>query len=316
MAKILTLMHHESYISSLARTEDDYVVVTKFKGVDLSWNPSSPPPRQNIQLEEFDERLKEKLRRKYFDVVVCHTIKDLIRFFLFFRQKYVFIIHITLRWNTLFDKLKSAIKRIVLGLFMITHKTVVVSVSRYKADSWYVSAKIIPSTPGIVPIVPTKKESVIVVVGNRIKSRGLESGWDLLESLLRDFPITVIGNNPELVSALRPRSYHEFLNYFQRGRVFLFTTRAPYNDGWNLALLEAMQVGLPVVTIAHPTSPIRHEYNGLVGKNREELATHLNRLLLDPELAARLGENAKKTVEDEFSLKKFIHLWRQVLSFS
>lgn len=314
MANILTLNHHEAYLSSLAKTGDEFYVVTKYKGVDMSWNVSSPPPATNIHIVGFDEKILEKLRNHFFDIVVCHTIKDLIRFFPFFHQKYVFIIHITLRWNSLFDKLKSGIKRGILGLFRVTHKTVVVSVSRYKADSWHVSANIIPSTPGNVPIVSTEKESSVVVVGNRIKSRGLESGWDLLESLLPQYPITVIGNNPEIESAIRPKTYHEFLTFFQRGRIFLFTTRAPYNDGWNLALLEAMQVGLPVVTIAHPTSPIRHEYNGLVGQNRDDLAHHLKRLILDPDLAARLGENAKKTVEDEFSLKNFIRLWRQVLN--
>jgi glycosyltransferase involved in cell wall biosynthesis len=93
----------------------------------------------------------------------------------------------------------------------------------------------------------------------------------------------------------------------------LFTTRFPHNDGYNLAMLEAMLMGMAIVTVDNPSSPIIHNYNGLIGKNAEEIIGHLRSLLANPQLVDELGRNAQKTVNEQFSEELFVKKWNQLL---
>ena len=47
-------------------------------------------------------------------------------------------------------------------------------------------------------------------------------------------------------------------------RVYLNTLVEDYEDGYNLALLEAMSAGMPVISIANKTSPIENGVNGYI----------------------------------------------------
>ena len=96
-------------------------------------------------------------------------------------------------------------------------------------------------------------------------------------------------------------------------RVYLHTARPPFEDGYNLAMLEAMATGVPVVTLAHPTSPIADRGNGLVGRSTLELRLALLELLEDAALAARLGAAGRETVRDRFPITAFRERWSALL---
>jgi glycosyltransferase involved in cell wall biosynthesis len=86
----------------------------------------------------------------------------------------------------------------------------------------------------------------------------------------------------------------------------------PYGDGFNLGLLEAMSMGMAVVTLYNPTSPIRHKENGLVAHSTEELVVHLRTLLQDKDKRLQLGKQAKITVHERFNLSLFVEKWNAV----
>lgn len=81
-----------------------------------------------------------------------------------------------------------------------------------------------------------------------------------------------------------------------------------YKEGLPLSLLEKMAMKLPVIVsdINELTTIITDGENGLTFKvgNSVDLSEKLRQLYLNPSLAAKLGENARKTVEVKYSSLK------------
>jgi colanic acid/amylovoran biosynthesis glycosyltransferase len=87
-------------------------------------------------------------------------------------------------------------------------------------------------------------------------------------------------------------------------------------DGLPTSVLEAMASGVPVVTTAVNglAEAVLDERTGLVVPERdpEALAASLERVLNDPELAARLARAGREHVERHFSLERSVTLLRSL----
>jgi colanic acid/amylovoran biosynthesis glycosyltransferase len=87
-------------------------------------------------------------------------------------------------------------------------------------------------------------------------------------------------------------------------------------DGLPTSVLEAMALGLPVVTTSLNglAEAVVHERTGIVvpGRDPVALADALGRLLGDPELRARLAREARRHVEEHFSLERSVGLLRSL----
>jgi colanic acid/amylovoran biosynthesis glycosyltransferase len=85
---------------------------------------------------------------------------------------------------------------------------------------------------------------------------------------------------------------------------------APSGDaeGLPLVVLEAMAMGLPVISFAPGgvTDAILDGETGLLALERDEeaLADHLDRALGDPELCRRMGDAGRARVREHFDLRK------------
>lgn len=81
-------------------------------------------------------------------------------------------------------------------------------------------------------------------------------------------------------------------------------------DGLSIALLEAMQHEIPVIVTKSGGFPevVSHEHNGFLVEARKpkEIAQTIIRLLKDENLAKRVGQNARKTVEERFNINRFV----------
>lgn len=96
----------------------------------------------------------------------------------------------------------------------------------------------------------------------------------------------------------------EVAGYLQASDLFVLPSRF---EGLSNALLEAMACALPVIStrVGGSTDIIEHGRNGLLVdvESAEQVACAIAQILDDAELATRLGENGRKTVEREHDLR-------------
>jgi glycosyltransferase involved in cell wall biosynthesis len=98
---------------------------------------------------------------------------------------------------------------------------------------------------------------------------------------------------------------------YQRSKIFLNTSLiSPVPT----VLLEAMSCGCAVVSTDTCMIPefIKHGENGFMGKTAHELRYYVDLLRKDDKLASEMGNAARKTIVDNFSMNKFVSKWKEV----
>jgi len=93
------------------------------------------------------------------------------------------------------------------------------------------------------------------------------------------------------------------------------------SEGLPCAILEASASGLPVVSTRHAGIPeiVVEEESGFLVDERDvqAMARQMERLVVDPLLAAKLGRAGRQRIEERFSIKSSIaHLWNVIQSAS
>jgi glycosyltransferase involved in cell wall biosynthesis len=155
----------------------------------------------------------------------------------------------------------------------------------------------------------------ILFVGRLTKQKNISSLLQAIQKIGK-VKLTIVGEGPlrrelseysnELGLNVRFEGYvpHDQLKgYYHAADVFVLPSLI---EGHPKVLLEAMACGLPVIgtNVEGTREIITHKYNGLLcGTDPPSIRTALKRLLEDPELAARLGENARRLVAQEYDLK-------------
>ncbi|HWQ55800.1 MAG TPA: glycosyltransferase family 4 protein [Bryobacteraceae bacterium] len=88
--------------------------------------------------------------------------------------------------------------------------------------------------------------------------------------------------------------------------LLVYVTRS---EGLGSAALLAMSAGVPVVAsnVGGLPEAVIHERTGLLTANSApDIAAAMRRLLDDPALALRMGEQARRTVEEQFSVERMV----------
>ncbi len=91
-------------------------------------------------------------------------------------------------------------------------------------------------------------------------------------------------------------------------------------EGQPNSLLEACAVGLPCISTNCPTGPkeiIAHGINGLLidVNNKDQLISAMEKLINNNELAIKMGENAKKSIKENYSLEKTLNSLENALKY-
>lgn len=175
-----------------------------------------------------------------------------------------------------------------------------------------------PGQPGLVLTVArlVEKKGIhdLVVACAKLRRRGATAGLQLeivgggpLQAELRELAERLEVN----ARFLGPLPQEEVLARYRRAAVYCLPCRVAASgdrDGLPTSVLEAMALGVPVVTTAVsglPEAVIDGE-TGLVVPERDPdaLAAALERVLTNPELAARLAARARRHVEERFALER------------
>jgi hypothetical protein len=272
------------------------------------WNARIRPLLKNIVLFS---SVEEALQNGSWDWILTHNVNDLLDT----RQIPVpkaFLVHGTISGRIMQDRsnVDRALYTRNLELLLKSSGARVIYISALKQRDWGIPGDVIrPAIDTCLYGGYRGEVRGVLQVCNRLRERGVIMGWNVYDTVCRNLPNLVIGENPGIAASRMSKDWEDLKEQLRSHRVYLYTPVYPYEDGYNLALLEAMATGMPIASLRHVTSPVRDGIEGVVADNPEELREKIVELLDNPEKAARLGEGARLRVEKEFAISDFQSAW-------
>ena len=160
---------------------------------------------------------------------------------------------------------------------------------------------------------PERQNNLLSVV-NQWPDRDWCCGWELWKETVNfqtpsQMPIKVLGDSPGLSKPAE--SIEALREAYKTSSIFLNTS---IHSPVPTVLMEAMASGCAVVSTNNCMIPeiIQHGQNGLLADTADELRASCQYLLDNPSKARELGEAAKKTMQDKFSLQRFVDDWNDL----
>ena len=154
-----------------------------------------------------------------------------------------------------------------------------------------------------------KREPHALSVVNDWINRDYCCGFNIWKQISEEIPTKVVGDTPGLSEPAK--SVDDLVNQYRSSQVFLNTsTLSPIP----MSLLEAMSCGCAVVSTNNCAIPevIKDGENGFFFDNPAEARQKISMLLSNPELARRIGQNARDTILSNFSEGVFIDKWNDI----
>jgi hypothetical protein len=153
-------------------------------------------------------------------------------------------------------------------------------------------------------------ERGIVVIDN-LNGRGRRLGIDLFLEARKHIPLDLIGMNTQELGGLGEILHPQFPEFLKQYRFFFNPIRYTSLD---LAVLEAMLIGMPVVGMAttEMATVIKNDFSGYVHTDPLYLIGKMRRLLEDRSLATRIGSEGKKVAKERFNIERFILDWKNL----
>jgi glycosyltransferase involved in cell wall biosynthesis len=165
----------------------------------------------------------------------------------------------------------------------------------------------------------------VLFVGSLGQRKGLSYLFDAVRKLGSAVELTVIGSRPltpcpaldqELarVRWIASCSHREVLAEMAANDVFVFPSLF---EGFGLVLLEAMAMGLPIITTPHTAGPdlITDGVEGFIVpiRSSQAITERLERLRLDPELRVAMSEQARVRAR-QFTWENYGHALAESVS--
>ncbi|MFQ5450144.1 MAG: glycosyltransferase [Nitrospinaceae bacterium] len=308
--KILTFNWHEPYLCLLSRIGHEFLVAEPdiAPGHIRRWDENMRPVPANIRLVSLDQA-REALNQGEIDLVIAHNVKDLV-----WTREYtlpkILVFHNRLTTEIALGKNRIDRETYLEKIRPLLENVGKVFISESKKQDWGLEGRVI--LPGLDVAEYggyTGEKPCILRVGNLFRERDLMMGFSRSERLVGDHPSIVLGLNPSIPGSRLSRGFGDLMNHYRSCRLFLNSTVDDYEDGYNLAMLEAMAAGMPVVSTFNRTSPIRDGMNGYVSEHPDYLVNRVQELLNDREKAKNIGQRGKETVREKFGIEAFLRSW-------
>jgi hypothetical protein len=152
-----------------------------------------------------------------------------------------------------------------------------------------------------------------VTVINGLTWRGRRLGRDVFLDARDRVPLDLVGMESRDLDGLGEVRPADLPRFVARYRFFFHPVRY---TSLGLALLEAMTVGLPIVALAttEVVEVIEDGVSGFTSTAPQRLIGDMRRLIEDPALARRMGEAARHTALERYSIDRFARDWRLLLA--
>ena len=269
-----------------------------------TWDAQMRPIPPNSRLLSLSEALQSNT--PYY-CIIAHNIADLLDI-KSRREPRLMVIHSTIDGRILEEKSDVEPEKMkeMLHKYLNLVGGGAIAVSEMKGKSWGFTEDIVPFCADPDDYLPySGREARGLRICNFIRSRKRILLWDFHERAFDGIPITLVGHNPDMPEVSAARSWDHLKKILQSHRFYIHTADAGLEDGYNMATIEAMAAGLPVLGNRHPGSPVKHGVNGFLSDNADELRQYAEMLLKDRDLAAKMGQQAQKTIMEHFSKSRF-----------
>ena len=185
--------------------------------------------------------------------------------------------------------------------------------SQNQRENWLLAGEIVPLGIDVNEFLPyTGQCSEVLCVGQSDSECALLEGHDAQANLAGegvDIRRLVVGGEGA-------ETWAELKAQWAQSRVFLSALTEGHTDGYDYFVLAAMAAGMPIVSTGHSATPVVDGVNGFAANDYRYLIEKLGALLGNRDLAARLGANARRTVQEHFSLEVSVERWGAVLAQS
>lgn len=311
--RILTFNWHEAYLHLLAGTPHSFDIVEPYAGHGFHrrWDLSIRPTPQNTRLIPW-ELARDGLQRNAYNIALCHNFADL-ALVCDFPTPAILLFHNRLTGELALGANTVSRDKYLADVAPLARKAVkLVFVSAAKKEDWGFDGDVIPHGVDVSRFGPYAGNILKALrIGNLVKERSAMLGFDMQERIVDGMGNTLVGHNPSLARSVKPACFGMFKSIVSAHRLYVNTTIAPYEDAYNLSMLEAMASGVPVVSFAHPESFIVNGTNGFISGDPDELRRRANGLLCDHSLARSVGEKGRETVAELFPMRRFIERWNE-----
>ena len=252
--KILTFNWHEPYLCLLSRINHEFLVVEPeiAPGHYRKWDQNMRPVPKNVCLISIEQALNN-LEQGEIDCIIAHNVKDLIKVIDYSLPK-IMVFHNCLSTEIKLGNNKINRKDYLQKITPLLNGVTKVFISEMKKADWDMQGEVV--LPGLDVSQYggyTGNEKRVLRVGNLLKERDLMMGYSFGEKVLTDHPLLTLGMNPGIPESRISNGFNDLLNQFKNNRVYINTTADGFEDGYNLAMLEAMATGMPVVTSQNKT---------------------------------------------------------------
>src|SRR3954468_15304469 len=142
-----------------------------------------------------------------------------------------------------------------------------------------------------------------IVVVNHLRRRGRRLGLDVFERVRESVPLDLVGMDAESLGGLGEIPPLDLPRFESRYRFFFNPIRY---TSLGLAVIEAMMVGMPIVGLAttEMATVVENGVSGFGSTDVSRLVAPMRHLLDDPGEARRMGEQARRTALERFSIER------------
>lgn len=313
--RILTPNCHEAWVHQLGvLNHHDLEIIDGLPNrYTKQWDQGIRPVPDNARLISLEEALHST---DPYDCIIVHNMTDLMDVKTIPGPR-ILVLHATLEGRIASEKANFSTTSIqkTLKTYMNQMGGHCIAVSRMKGKSWGFREDIVPC--GVDPnsyLEWRGEDACGLRVANQIQAKRLILDWDFHEQAFGQLPVRVVGHNPEMHNVHPSQSWSDLKSLLSRHRFFIHTANPEMEDGYNMASLEAMAAGLPILGNVHPTSPITHGVDGFLSNDPDELKKWAEELLKDKDLAYKMGQAARKTVVQKFTLNHFATRMKKSIS--
>lgn len=305
--RLLVLNCHEPWIYQLRVLGAELDVVVDLPGRKVAgWDERMRPLPPRTRLLSLRDALDGSAAE--WSAVICHNISDLIDTASIDCPK-LLVLHDTLdgrmaQQGAAFEKAQMVA---LLRQYLDHLGAHAVPVTAAKGASWGVSGSALHCFADPADYLePTGELAAGLRVANDVKTKRVFLDWEFHEEAFAGLPVTLVGHNPQL-GVEAALGWDDLKHRLASHRFFVHTADPRYEDGFNMAMVEAMAAGLPVISNAHPTSPITHGVDGFVARDPADARKHAEALLADAGLARSMGDAARRTAVKRFGAERFQH---------